>query len=80
MCGIGGIVGFDQTAIGASVVKQLSHALRHRGPDDCGFLGWSGVSPVRLAQTPEAIHSGWVSLVHRRLSILDLGRTGWQPM
>jgi asparagine synthase (glutamine-hydrolysing) len=43
--------------------------LRHRGPDDAG---------VKYLSIPE--HSLWVSLQHRRLSIIDLSSAGHQPM
>jgi len=43
--------------------------LRHRGPDDGGFKYFA------LEQ-----NSTWVSLQHRRLSIIDLSSAGHQPM
>jgi asparagine synthase (glutamine-hydrolysing) len=43
--------------------------LRHRGPDDAG-LKYFALSPGSV----------WVSLQHRRLSIIDLSSAGHQPM
>src|SRR5262249_1283050 len=43
--------------------------LRHRGPDDCGVKYFS-IAELGL----------WVSLLHRRLSIIDLSSAGRQPM
>jgi asparagine synthase (glutamine-hydrolysing) len=43
--------------------------LRHRGPDDAG-LKYFAISPGSI----------WVSLQHRRLSIIDLSSAGHQPM
>jgi asparagine synthase (glutamine-hydrolysing) len=69
-----------QTRVDASLLKRVSQTLQHRGPDDQGFLGWSGSGPAQVARTPLAIAPSWVSLLHRRLSILDLSAAGWQPM
>ena len=80
MCGIAGIVGFDRTTIDSQLLKSLSDALSDRGPDDVGFLGWSGTAPVQVSHHPEAVEGNRLSLVHRRLSILDLTPSGWQPM
>ena len=66
------------------VADRLGTALRHRGPDDSGWLaGW-----VREGHTL-ALHSldrarsqaspPDLVLAHRRLSIVDLA-TGWQPI
>ena len=54
-------------------------ALHHRGPDDHGLLAfrdgtvWSGRDAAAPADA-DAI------LLHRRLSIIDLSETGWQPL
>lgn len=65
MCGI---VGFWCPAGGADLldtVESMAGTMAHRGPDDSGT--WIDKS------------SG-LALAHRRLSILDLTRTGHQPM
>ena len=80
MCGIAGVIRFDQDAFDLAILQNLSQALQHRGPDDRGFLSWSGAAAVQVSQDPWAIQRGWVGLVHCRLSILDLSAAGWQPM
>jgi asparagine synthase (glutamine-hydrolysing) len=68
MCGIAGVVGRIAEP-NREVVRRMSRAMAHRGPDAEGF--WSA------APDP----SGWgVMLGHRRLSILDLSPAGSQPM
>src|SRR5579859_3109423 len=64
MCGIAGFYGrFDQ-----ALLKRMTDALAHRGPDDAGheFL-------------PGRVDGMAVGLGHRRLSIIDLAG-GHQPM
>ena len=66
MCGIAGILGFDnRLAIDESVVSRMTDVLRHRGPDDAGTF-------VRRDEH--------IALGHRRLSIIDLSPAGHQPM
>jgi asparagine synthase (glutamine-hydrolysing) len=64
MCGISGICAFTGTGIDETLLRRMSGALRHRGPDDEGLY----VSPSRQA-----------GLGHRRLSVIDLA-TGHQPI
>src|SRR4029079_17872717 len=90
MCGIAGLVG--RLEPGAShVLERMARALRHRGPDDEGYLLAGGASrryrgpdtvagiddPPLPARLPEGTHA---ALAHRRLSILDLSRGGHGPM
>jgi asparagine synthase (glutamine-hydrolysing) len=66
MCGIAGILGLsDSFLVNEELVKRMSSALVHRGPDDGG--AWH-----RAEQR--------VALGHRRLSIVDLSAAGHQPM
>jgi asparagine synthase (glutamine-hydrolysing) len=67
MCGIAGIVQRDGAPVprAASVAASLGNALAHRGPDASGV--W---------ESPDA----QALLVHRRLSIIDPGPDGAQPM
>lgn len=79
MCGIAGII--DRSGHGdCDCVPQVLQRLEHRGPDDSGFLRFGG-GRVELGRQwtpclarPEAV------LLHRRLAILDLAESGWQPM
>jgi asparagine synthase (glutamine-hydrolysing) len=80
MCGIAGILYADRSAIDPSLFERFSGSLRHRGPDDYGFLGWSDGAAPKVTRRPEEVGQSRVGLVHRRLSILDLSEAGWQPM
>lgn len=66
MCGICGV--FDLNgASSPEILQEMTNALRHRGPDDFGYLvGKSG--------------NVFTGLGHRRLSIIDLSPLGRQPM
>lgn len=64
MCGIAGIVNFNQ-AVSRRNLSILQESLFHRGPDDQGIWLSNGSD---------------VGLVHTRLSIIDLSDTGHQPM
>ena len=47
MCGIGGMVFQDHTRpIDPSILKRMSDALRHRGPDDCGHWSAAGAGLI----------------------------------
>ncbi|HEU4630935.1 MAG TPA: asparagine synthase (glutamine-hydrolyzing) [Gemmatimonadaceae bacterium] len=66
MCGLAGFwspTGLDRSA--AALTRDMTDALRHRGPDDAG--AWADVD-------------AGVALGHRRLSIIDLSAEGHQPM
>ncbi len=65
MCGIAGFWGDPGGAEAAEVLRRMTDALRHRGPDDEGQ--WLD---------PDA----GIALGHRRLSIIDLSPLGHQPM
>ncbi|MBD2297077.1 asparagine synthase (glutamine-hydrolyzing) [Nostoc sp. FACHB-190] len=80
MCGIGGIVSFHTSEINLQILTGMSASLKLRGPDDLGFLGWSGKTPVQISRNPEVLRGSRICLFHRRLSILDLTSAGWQPM
>ncbi|MGC4804664.1 N-acetylglutaminylglutamine amidotransferase [Micromonospora sp. DT233] len=64
MCGIGGEARFDGTRPDADAVTRMSAAMRSRGPDGEGL--WRD--------------DGWVTLGHRRLTVIDLSDAGGQPM
>lgn len=61
MCGIAGTIGWADER----VIKAMTEALAHRGPDDQGLY---------------VDKAGRVALGHRRLSIIDLSAAGHQPM
>lgn len=66
MCGIAGFIDFTKKG-DEGLLKQMTDALLHRGPDDAGYFF-----------TASANYN--LGLGHRRLSIIDLSPLGKQPM
>ena len=64
MCGIVGVVD-NKKQVDERLLFKMGHVLKHRGPDDSGFL----ISSDRK-----------VAFAHNRLSIIDLSQAGHQPM
>lgn len=94
MCGILAIVSKKGTCTGADLERAAS-IIRHRGPDDEGFLMWQQGDDTEIyagddTATTTRAHLGLDSLPlaqtfkvgmgHRRLSIIDLSPAGHQPM
>ncbi|MEM9050755.1 MAG: asparagine synthase (glutamine-hydrolyzing) [Bacteroidota bacterium] len=87
MCGIFGVWNYE--GVNGHTLRKVSSMLRHRGPDDEGFLlinngiasEYSGddTSVKNLEPLPESLPAPF-SILHRRLSILDLSPAGHQPM
>lgn len=65
MCGISGLVYFNDIKVSHNIISDFNNQLKHRGPD--GHNVW----------IDEELNMG---LGHRRLSILDLSDQGSQPM
>lgn len=65
MCGFAGILATKKNDLAKPVLRKMSDAILHRGPDSSG---------VWLDETQG------IGLAHRRLSILDLSPAGHQPM
>ena len=65
MCGITGVTNFSNKIINNDKLLKMTHALKHRGPDDIGF--W--ISENRK-----------IGFGHTRLSIIDLSKFGSQPI
>jgi asparagine synthase (glutamine-hydrolysing) len=92
MCGIAGVFSHEKGALLS--VRRMADALRHRGPDDEGYLFadveqarvWrfsgastaAGVPHPRL--TDEVPDSATLALANRRLAILDPSPAGHGPM
>jgi len=90
MCGIAGIYSFKGNAK-PEHIKRMADSLRHRGPDDEGFLAVnseftkaypltgseSKVQGPRIEEFDKPIN---LLLGHRRLSIIDLSDAGHQPL
>ena len=68
MCGIAGFIGPFTNINSTDVLRRMSAAITHRGPDDDGFFS---------VATRDGRYQ--IGLAHRRLSIIDLS-TGHQPM
>ena len=77
MCGIAGLLRTSRQDV-AHDLARMGAAIAHRGPDDLGFLGWADGAVTRGHAPPEGPCQ--LGLAHRRLSILDLTPSGWQPM
>jgi asparagine synthase (glutamine-hydrolysing) len=78
VCGLFGLVGADPGTLDAALVARMFSLLRHRGPDDRGWLTLSRQG-VRTG-SDHCNLTGDVVLLHTRLSILDLSAAGHQPM
>ncbi len=79
MCGILGILTTRPRPMLGPLGHRLGTTLRHRGPDDHGWLLAAGDALERGRSVPPG-HDADVFLLHQRLSILDLSDAGWQPM
>ncbi len=89
MCGIFGIISNEN--IDNRKLAGVSESIRHRGPDDEGFLlinetekvSAGGNDTIKELNIPpvNTIEGGFKGcLIHRRLSIIDLTPSGHQPM
>jgi len=79
MCGFAGILRYTSDPNLGDLGARLGKKIRHRGPDD---RGWLLLTPqgLRLGQNQPTPDPATLVLVHQRLSILDLSEAGRQPM
>ena len=96
MCGIAGIFSPAGKPVESQLLVKMTNSLRHRGPDDEGYLlaqtASATVQPFRGTDTISAIShpdinerallakNSNLGLGWRRLGIIDLSPTGHQPM
>ena len=94
MCGIFGIWNLDGSGVDVAAMVRATTAIRHRGPDDEGYLlintrtgrtelcgGKDTTSELRLPNIFEFASEKFdLAFGFRRLSILDLSPDGHQPM
>lgn len=91
MCGIFGVI--QAVPINKQLLLKVSKSISHRGPDDEGYLliktANKTVTPCIGPHTARNIELPDIKLIdseydaaflHRRLSIIDTGPTGHQPM
>lgn len=88
MCGICGVFSPDGHGIDCEIIKRMTTALRHRGPDDDGIVfGHATGSHVHAIEARVLTCSNRnvggdlaIAMGHQRLSIIDLSDTAHQPM
>ena len=95
MCGIAGAFSIDGAGVDPGQLRAMAEALRHRGPDDEGYLLVDGSGSVEERRGPDTVLERGVGLrhvcqesetrymlglAHRRLSIIDVSAAGHQPM
>lgn len=82
MCGIVGSFHQKGEAQPAALLKRMTDAIRHRGPDGEGFF-FANTATGRHHFSVDAtcgIEGANLAFGHRRLAILDLSEAGRQPM
>ena len=80
MCGFVGVI--DPRGVSDSVLRDMTQALSHRGPDDSGLLYLDPDAHAFIEPGPTATHERRYPLAmgFRRLSVLDISNNGHQPM
>lgn len=93
MCGIAGYLDFDRN-VNLDVLYNMTYVIRHRGPDDEGYLLFgpqetkafagkdtaSGCTVKERLEDEKGQKAWYLGFGHRRLSIIDLSAAGHQPM
>jgi asparagine synthase (glutamine-hydrolysing) len=76
MCGIAGIIRFDNKPVDTDEMNAILNSLAHRGKDHCQTIVGSTQPHANSPLSKKAN----VALGHRRLSIIDLSESATQPM
>jgi asparagine synthase (glutamine-hydrolysing) len=76
MCGIAGCI-LNNRVLDQSIIDDVLNSLRHRGPDDSGFI--SGTFE-KLSEIDKLDINDNISLIHTRLSINDLSSRARNPL
>ncbi len=92
MCGIFGVLNFDEVSINYESLQDATNIIRHRGPDDEGYAifnthkgtyeeKYGDTSAIKKGTHILSGSSGIYNLAfgYRRLSILDLSVNGHEP-
>lgn len=91
MCGICGFVRFNEK-VSMSVLQRMNDAIKHRGPDDEGYVQYNDKTLISFSGDDTAAEikeilpqiqsadKASVGLGFRRLSIQDISAKGHQPM
>jgi asparagine synthase (glutamine-hydrolysing) len=93
MCGVAGLMSFEGY-LEANYIQAMTFALRHRGPDDEGYIaldtrsekpnirefGGRATKIKNLVPLDDFKENANLYIGHRRLAIIDLTEAGHQPM
>jgi len=84
MCGLAGFWALTSDPNVSQIASRLASELKHRGPDDAGWLlAWPGARRVEAVRSLASAHHEAsppeLVFTHRRLSIVDIAG-GWQPI
>ncbi len=87
MCGIFAVLDLDSRNVHVQTLMKMSNSLVHRGPDDCGLIYLELCGKKRVISDEQLLDEdgrppldGLLAFGHRRLSIIDLTKSGHQPM
>ncbi|MGH7227806.1 MAG: asparagine synthase (glutamine-hydrolyzing) [Nitrospiraceae bacterium] len=91
MCGIAGIIQFEDRALDCGLLEAMTRSLAHRGPDGEGYvlldpsdrekpLAVIGALSDSIGTEGDGLKPFRIGLGHRRLAIIDLTPLGHQPM
>lgn len=80
MCGLAGLFILPDSPQPLPDFNLALAAMKHRGPDDEGFLAFNTVTTANSLHPEEDLSAFNLFLSFKRLSIIDLSSAGQQPM